>query len=110
MRISNPSVKAWLTIVANRFDRTASERLFARVELGFIVRLLADIGVRVLERPSEVCGSSLSADVAIYAGRINVEGAGNIVLNFVVGIGHGSADYADRTNSARSERLFNSVV
>ena len=103
-------MKADSPIVADRFDRTAGQRLFARVELGFIFGLLADVGVRLLERPSKVCWSSLSADVAIYTGRINVEGAGNIVLNFVVGIGHGSADYADRTNSARSERPLNSLV
>ncbi|MDX6500617.1 MAG: hypothetical protein QOG23_3877 [Blastocatellia bacterium] len=82
-------------IVANRFDRTAGHRLFAGLELVLIFRLLADAGVRVLKRPSKVCGSSLSADVAVYAGRINVEGAGNIAFNFVVWIGHGSADYAD---------------
>jgi hypothetical protein len=95
MRISNPSVKAWLTIVTDRFDWATSHRLFASYALGFIFGLLADVGVRLLERPRKVRRGSLSADVAIYAGRINVEGAGNIVLNFVVGIGHGSADYAD---------------
>ena len=95
MRFSSPSVKAWLTIVTDRFDWATSHRLFTSCELGFIFRLLADVGVRVLERPGKICRSSLAAHVAVYAGRINVEGAGNIVLNFVVGIGHGSADYAD---------------
>ena len=89
------SGRATSPIVANRLNRTAGQCLFASYTLGFIFRLLADVGVRLLKRSGEVCGSSLSADVAIYAGRINVEGAGNVVLNSVVWIGHGSAGYAD---------------
>ena len=84
-----------LAIVADSFYRATGHCLFAGEAFGFVFRLLADIGVRLLERPSKVCGSSLSADVAIYAGRIDVESAVNIVLNFVIGIGHGSADYED---------------
>jgi hypothetical protein len=95
-----------LAIITNRFDWATSQRFLASCDFSFVFRLLADVGVRLLERPSKVCGRSFSADVAIYAGRIDVEGAVNIVLNFVVGIGHGSADYADRTNSARCERLW----
>ena len=106
MRISNPGGKADSPIISYRFNRTAGQGFFARSEFTIVFRLLADVGVRALERPSKVCGSSLSADVAIYAGRINVKGAVDIVLNLVVWIGHGPADYADRTNSARRGGLW----
>ena len=97
MRISNPGGKAGSPIISYRFNRTAGQGFFAGSEFAMVLRLLADIRVRALERPGKVCWSSLSADVAIYAGRINVEGAVDIVLNFVVGIGHERADYADFT-------------
>jgi hypothetical protein len=82
------------TIISNRFDRTASHRFLASYEFGLIFRLFADVGISVLERAGEVFWSSLAADITIDAGRINVESAGCVLLNFVVWVWHESADYA----------------
>jgi hypothetical protein len=85
-------------VLADRFDRTTSQGFFASRELCFIFRLLADVGVCVLERSEEVVGSGIAADVAIDAGGIDVEGAVSVFLNFVVSVRHESADYADFTD------------
>jgi hypothetical protein len=87
-----------LAIIANRFDRTAGEGFLASYELGFILRLLTDVGKGALERAGEVFRGSFAADITIDAGRINVEGAVRVVFNFVVWVRHESADYADFTD------------
>jgi hypothetical protein len=83
------------SIIANRFDRTASQSILARRALGFIFGLLADIGIGVFERACEVVGSSFAADIAIDASRVDVEGAVYVLFDFVVWVRHESADYAD---------------
>ena len=86
------------SIIANRFDRTASQSFLARHPLGFGLGLLADIGIGVFERASEVVGSSFAADITVDAGRVNVKGATDVLFNFVVWVRHESADYADFTD------------
>lgn len=91
----------------NRFDRTDGHCLLTSRPLGVIFRLLADIGIRVLERTREVFGGSVATNVAIYAGRVDKEGAVNVLFYDVVSVGHESADYADfsdLTNSAKAWR------
>jgi hypothetical protein len=84
--------------IADRFDRTTSQRLLTSRELGFIFRLLADVGIGALERAGEISRGSLAADVTIDAGRINIEGTVRVLYNFVVWVRHESADYADFTD------------
>ena len=93
------------SIITNRFDRATGQRLLASRGLGFIFRLLADIGIGALERAGEVFWSRLAADITIDAGRINVEATVRVLFNFVVWVRHESADYADQTRSARNGRL-----
>jgi hypothetical protein len=83
------------SIIANRFDRTASQRFLARCALVFILGLFADIGIGVFERASEVVGSSFAANIAIDAGRVDIESAVYVLFDFVVWVRHESADYAD---------------
>jgi len=89
-------------ILTNGFDWTNGHCLLASRALGFIFRLLADIGIRVLERTREVFGSSVATDVAIDAGGVDVEGAVNVLFYHVVSVGHESADYADFTDLTNS--------
>jgi hypothetical protein len=97
----HPSPVAQLTacatfpVIADCFDRTASQSLLACRPLGFILGLLADIRIGVLKRASEVVGSSFAADIAIDASRIDVKGAVCVLFDFVVWVGHESAGYAD---------------
>ena len=49
----------------------------------------------MLERADEVVGRSVTADITVDAGRVNVEGATDVLFNFVVWVRHESADYAD---------------
>ena len=84
-----------LSIVANCFERATSQRFLASYGLGFIFRLLTDVGIGALERAGEVSWGSLAADITIDAGRINVEGAVRVLFNFIVWVRHESADYAD---------------
>jgi hypothetical protein len=84
-----------LAIISNCFDRATSQRFLASYELGFIFRLLTDVGIGALERAGEVFWGSLAADITIDAGRINVEGAVRVLFNFIVWVRHESADYAD---------------
>jgi hypothetical protein len=85
-------------ILTNRFDWTNGHCFLASRALRFIFRLLADIGIRVLERAREVPGTSVAADIAIDAGGVDIERAVNVLFNFVVSIGHESAAYADFTD------------
>jgi len=55
-------------ISSNRFDRTGRQRFFASSPLGFVLRLLAYVGVPVFERTQEVFGSRVAADIAIDTG------------------------------------------
>ena len=52
----------------------------------------------MLERASEVFRRQVTADIAVDAGRVNIEGPGDVLFYFVVSIGHESADYADFTD------------
>jgi len=52
----------------------------------------------MFERADEVVGRSVAADVTIDAGRVDIKLAVNVLLNFVVWVGHESADYADFTD------------
>jgi len=52
----------------------------------------------MLERANKVVGSSVATDVAIDTRRIDVEGAADVLFNFVAWIGHEAADYADFTD------------
>ena len=86
------------SITPNRFNRTAGQRLVAGGTLDFIFGLLTDVGIRVLERASEVFGRQVATDVAVNASAVDIEGPGDVLFYFVVSIGHESADYADFTD------------
>ena len=77
-----------LPIIANRLDRTAAEGFFTRGPLGFILWLLADVGIRVLERAEEVLGSKVSTDVAVDASAVDIEPARGVLSYAVIGIRH----------------------
>ena len=85
-------------IFANRFDRTAGQGFLAGGEFGFCFGLLIDIGIGVLEIPGEVFGRRVAADITVDAGRVDVEVAVSVLSNFVFGVRHESADYADFTD------------
>jgi hypothetical protein len=85
-------------IISNRVDRTDGHSLLANRALGVIFRLFADVGIGVLERAGEVLGCSVATDVAIDAGRVDVERAVGVFLNFVASVRHESADYSDFTD------------
>jgi hypothetical protein len=82
------------SIISYRFNRATSHRFLAGYEFDLIFGLFADKGISVLERAGEVLWSSLAADITVDAGRINIESAGCVFLNFVVWVWHESADYA----------------
>lgn len=65
-------------IFTNGFDWTDGHSLLARRALNLIFGLLADVRVGVLEGAGEVFGSSVATDVAIDAGRIDIERAVNV--------------------------------
>ncbi len=77
-----------LPIVSNCRDRTATERFFARGPFSFILGLLADVRIRVLERAEEVLRSQVSTDVAVDAGAVDIERAGDVLSYAVIGIRH----------------------
>ena len=66
--------------------------------------MLADVRIGVFERASEVFRSRVAADVAIDARAIYVEGARDVLFNFVVGIGHESTDYAELKAVGRKQK------
>ena len=82
-------------VLSNRFDRTTRQGLLASSQLSFIFGLLADEGIRVLERAGEVPRCSVAADITIDAGRVDIKRTGNVLFDFVVWVRHESADYAD---------------
>jgi len=82
-----------LPIIANRLDRTAAEGFLTRGPLGFILWLLADVGIRVLERAEEVLGSKVSTDVAVDASAVDIEPARDVLSYAVVGIRHRILDF-----------------
>lgn len=77
-----------LSIITDCFDRAAGHSGLARRALGFIVGLLADVGVGVLERAREVHGCGVAANVAIDARRIDIEGSVNVLFYAIAGIRH----------------------
>ena len=89
-------------VTSNCFHRTAGHRFFTHRSFGFVLRLFADVGIGMFERAGEIFRSSIAADVAIDARAVNVENAGDVLFDFVVWIGHESADYADFTDYTNS--------
>jgi hypothetical protein len=85
-------------IISYRFYRTAGQSFFASGELSFVFGLLTNIGISVLEGADEVVGRSVAADITIDAGRVDIKRAVNALFDFVVWVGHESADYADFTD------------
>ena len=85
-------------IISDRFHRATGKSFRASRELGFIFRLLGNVGIGVLERAGEVVGSGIATDVAIDTSRIDIARAGSVFFNFVVSVRHESADYADFTD------------
>ena len=77
-------------IIANRFNRAAAERFLASGELGFTFGLFADVRIGVLEISGEVFGCGVAADITVDAGRVDVEGAVDVLFNFVVWVRHES--------------------
>jgi hypothetical protein len=85
-------------IISYRFYWTTPQGFLASGELGFVLGLLTDIGISVLERAGEVVGRSVAADITIDAGRVDIKRAVNALFDFVVWVRHESADYADFTD------------
>ena len=85
-------------VIPDRFHRTTSQGLLACCELSFVFRLLTNVGIGVLERADEVVGRSVTADITIDAGRVDIKRAVNVLFDFVVWVRHESADYADFTD------------
>ena len=85
-------------IIPYRFYRTTGQCFLASCQLGFIFRLLANVGIGVFEGADEVVGRSVTADITIDAGRVDIKRAGNVLFDFVVLVRHESADYADFTD------------
>ena len=83
-----PARKPNSAIFTNRFDRTNGHSLFASRVLGFILGLLADIGVGVFERAREIFGSSVATDVAIDTGRVDIKRAVNVFFYGGISIRH----------------------
>ena len=83
-------------VVADGFDRATRHGFLAGGQLGLTFRLFADVRVRVFERPDEIQGRGIAAHIAVDAGRIDVERSVNVVFDFVVWIGHESADYTEQ--------------
>src|SRR5438552_11103333 len=75
------------TIVPDRLYRASFQRCPAGSAFGFSHRLLADVGIGVLERAGEVRGRGVAADVAIDAGAVDVERAGSVFLYAGVWVG-----------------------
>jgi hypothetical protein len=77
-----------LPIIANRFDRTAAECFFTCGAFCFVFRLFADVRVPVLEITREVIRRRIATDVAVDAGRIDVERAGSVFVYAFVWVRH----------------------
>jgi hypothetical protein len=82
-------------ITPNCFHRTAGEGFLAGGEFDFCFRLLVDVGIGVLKVPGEVFGRRVAADITVDTRRVYIESAVNILFDFVFGVRHESADYAD---------------
>ena len=77
-----------ISVPSNRFYRTTGQRFFAGGAFGFVLRLFTDVRVGVLERAQEVFRSQVTTDVAIDAGAVDIERAGDVLFNAVVGVRH----------------------
>jgi hypothetical protein len=78
--------KRFLTVVADGFDGTGGERLFAQLALFFRLGLLKDVRVTVIVRACKIVWRCVTAHIAIYAERINIVRAGNILLDPIIRI------------------------
>ena len=77
-----------LGVVTDRLDRAAVHGLLAKGQLFRGLRLLEDVGVTSILVAREVCGSRLSAEVAVNALVVTVEDTSHILGIFVGYISH----------------------
>ena len=75
-------------IIANGLHWTADHRFLTKRSFFFTLRLLVDKRVVFFVAPHEVVGRGVAANVAIDAGRVYVESTADVLLHFVVLIGH----------------------
>ena len=73
-------------VVADRFDGTAGEGLFAGGCFFGSVGLFVNKGVTVLVRSPETFRRCIATNIAIDTRRIDIVGAGFVFFNFVVSV------------------------
>jgi hypothetical protein len=75
-----------LTIISDCFHGTTSQGFFTRRLLFFSFRLFINKGITVLVGTSKIFGGRVAANVAVYARRIDIIGAWDILFYAVVAI------------------------
>jgi len=76
-------------IIADRFDRTAFHRFFAKSFFFRRLWLFIDVGMAAVIVPLEIGGRGFTAQIAVDALIIDVKFARYVFGVFVCGIGHG---------------------
>jgi hypothetical protein len=76
----------FLSVVADCFHRARGHRFITQRAFFFRFRLLENEGVTVLVRACKIVRRCIPAHVAVYAGRVNIIRAGNILLDAIIRI------------------------
>lgn len=79
---------ASFAVVADGFNRTTQYGFFTGRELFFANRLLVNKGIVIGIAATKVFRRSVTTDITVDTGRVDVVSAGHVFLHTIVTVGH----------------------
>src|SRR5437899_11261529 len=98
-----------VSIIADRFDRTAFHRFFAKSFFFRRLWLFINVGMAAVIVPLEIGGRGFTAQIAVDALIIDIKFARYVFGVFVCGIGHGFSLKSEGGNARKKRSLRNQV-